>query len=71
MIKARYEDAGTTPTVLLGLSGENITRLVAGEPLLADLAELGLSTRVVIVYGKTEAAIAAELRAHGALPPES
>lgn len=48
--------------VILGLSGENITRLTAKEPIHLDLADVGLPpTVVVIVYGRTEADIAAEL----------
>lgn len=67
MIKARLDTAaGTPPTVLLGLSGENVTRIVAGEPIRLNLADLGLPpTVVVIVYGKTEEAIRAELATHG------
>lgn len=69
MIKA----AGTTglgaPLALFGLSGENIARLVAGEPIrvtVTDMQELGLPPmEIVIHYGKTEQAILDELMAHG------
>lgn len=71
MIKARME-VGGKPMVLLGISAENVTRLVAGEPILLDLEELGLPPmQVVIMYGKTERHITAELERHGLLPPGS
>jgi hypothetical protein len=54
--------------LLLGLSGENVTRLMADEPIRFDLAELGLPPMlVVIVGGRTEDAITEQLRAHGLL----
>ena len=55
--------------LFLGLSGENITRLAAGEPILirsAQLAELGLPPMVIAIhYGRTEDDIVAELKEHG------
>lgn len=54
------------PLVVLGLDGENLARLVAGEPVLVDVAEVlrslpggsdlapaGRKLNVVIAYGKT------------------
>lgn len=68
MIKARA-DLNGRPTVFLGITGENVTRLAAGEPILVDLAELGVpELQVVIMYGKTERHIAAEMERHGMLP---
>lgn len=62
MIKALIKGAGK-PLVVLGLSGENVTRLMAGEPILLNLAELGLpAQQIAIMGGRTEADIAAELR---------
>lgn len=55
--------------LFLGLSGENVTRLSAGEPIRItgqQMAELGLpQVEVVIHYGKTEQAILDELEANG------
>jgi hypothetical protein len=52
-----------TPVVLLGLTGENMTRLMADEPIVVDLAEMGLpGMKIVLVGGKDEATMAAELR---------
>lgn len=65
MIKAllRNKTLGEEIAVL-GLSGENVTRLMAGEPITLDLADLGLaSQRLVILGGRTEADIEHELRA--------
>jgi hypothetical protein len=69
VIKAATRTALGQPVLFLGLSGENVTRLVAGEPIAItpqQLAELGLPPmQVVIHYGRTEQAILSELGAHG------
>jgi hypothetical protein len=69
MIKAASRTALGEPLLFLGLSGENVTRLAAGEPILirsAQLAELGLPPMVIAIhYGKTEEDIVAELGEHG------
>lgn len=69
MIKTGSRTALGAPLLFLGLSGENVTRLIAGEPILirpAQMAELGLPPMVVAIhYGKTEADILAEVKAHG------
>lgn len=55
MIKAAGRTGDGRPLALLGLTGENVTRLVADEPLVVELAQLGLpDVQVVVVYGKTE-----------------
>lgn len=66
MIKATaYDGRNPDPIVILGLSGENMTRLMADEPILIDLADLGLpAQRVAIVGGRTEADIATKLKTH-------
>lgn len=70
MIKAAGTRGGK-PALILGLSGENMTRLMAGEPIMLDTAALGLpEMTVVICGGRTEDAITADLRVHGLLPPE-
>ena len=69
MIKAAGKTGLGLPLLLLGLSGENVTRLAAGEPIrisAAQMAGLGLpQMEVVIHYGRTEDDILAELKAHG------
>lgn len=68
MIKAVGRD-GDKPMVLIGLSGENMTRLMADEPIKFDLAELGLPPcTVLIVGGRTEDAIYEQLRTTGLVP---
>ena len=68
MIKARGRAGDGRPLVILGLSGESVTRLFADEPILLDLAELGLPPcLVVIVGGKTEDTIRQELIRFGLL----
>jgi hypothetical protein len=65
MIKAAGK-AGAEPLVVIGLSGENMTRLMAKEPIKFDLAELGLpSTVVIIVGGRTENDIIDDLQRAG------
>lgn len=70
MIKARGRAGDGQSLVILGLSGENVTRLFADEPIRFNLAELGLPPcYVVIVGGRTEAAIAERLERVGLLLP--
>lgn len=64
MIKACGEVGGRT-MMLLGLSGENMTRLMAGEPILFDATPFGFDGNVVIVGGRTEQDITDELRKYG------
>jgi hypothetical protein len=68
MIKAAGQHNGR-PMLVIGLSGENMTRLMAGEPILFDAEALGLpAMSVLVVGGRTEDAITADLRKHfGAL----
>jgi hypothetical protein len=70
MIKAIIQSSPTAiPILLLGLSGENITRLIAGEPIMFNteqLAQLGFhELEVIILYGRTEDAIIDELESRG------
>lgn len=55
--------------LFLGLDGESITRLVAGEPIRVPpqrMEALGFPPMtVVIVYGRTQEAILDEVAAHG------
>lgn len=68
MIKALVTRSGAA-LVLLGLSGENMTRLMADEPILLDLADLGLpACEIAIIGGKTQADIIAQLEQHGLVP---
>ena len=69
MIKAAGKTALGVPLLLLGLSGENVTRLAAGEPIRVSASAmrgLGLpQLEVILHYGRTEDDILAELKAHG------
>jgi hypothetical protein len=69
VIKAAGRTGLGLPLLLLGLSGENVTRLAAGEPIMirsTELAAMGLPTvELFIVYGRTEQEIIDEMRAHG------
>lgn len=69
MIKAVVRDR-QGPLVLLGLTGENVTRLMADEPVLVNLAELRLPPlRIALIGGRTEADIIRQLETHyGPLP---
>jgi hypothetical protein len=59
---------GDRPFMLLGLSGENVTRLAA--PIAFDGDQLGYAGKVIVMYGRTEADIKAQLREHGLVPPD-
>lgn len=70
MIKARGQAGDGRPVIFLGLSGENMTRLMADEPIRVDLADLGgPPCVVVIVGGRTVGAIVEKFAAHGLIPP--
>lgn len=57
MIKARAGD-----TVIFGLSRLNLEKLQEGKPIAFDGSEVGMDgLRVLIMFGETEQAIAAEL----------
>lgn len=56
--------------VFLGLSFMNLHRLQEGQPIIVDLAEMGLPaderpSKILLHAGKNEQAIITELRAHG------
>jgi hypothetical protein len=58
------------PMLLLGLSGENVTRLMAGEPITFETAPMGLPPMVVVIMGgRTEGAIVDQLREVGLVSP--
>ncbi len=66
MIKATGRTGDGTPLVVLGLSGENVTRLMADEPIHLNLADLGLpAIEVLIVGGRTEESIVTDLQNAG------
>ncbi len=67
MIRARLSSGA----FVLGLDAENVRRLQGGEPIKINLAQLGGSDLVFLVYGDTLADIVADLqRAQGSpLPP--
>jgi hypothetical protein len=59
--------ANGKPLLILGLSGENMARLMANEPIKIDAADLGLpELTVIVVGGRTEESILANLRSTGA-----
>ncbi|MEU9208522.1 hypothetical protein AB0D27_11350 [Streptomyces sp. NPDC048415] len=70
MIKAVLREPQGTSVVVLGLSGENMTRLMADEPIVLNLAELGLPPqRILLMGGRTEEAITARLTQLYGPPP--
>ncbi len=65
MIKASGRTVDGTPVLMMGLSGENIARLMNGEPITFDTADLGLpQLRIVVLGGRTEADIAISIRSN-------
>lgn len=72
MIKAMGRTGDGQPLVLLGLSGENVTRLMADEPIKVDLAQMGgPPILILLVGGRTEDEITRRLVDAGLLPPEA
>jgi hypothetical protein len=64
VIKATGRAGDGRPLLVLGLSGENVTRLTAGEPMSLDLRDVGMRLHVLVVYGRTEDDIAGDLKTH-------
>jgi len=75
MIRARATSADGRPVILLGLTRENIRRLVElGEPIHVSGESLGLESRIAsvnIVFGETAQGIYDSLRAGGAVTDET
>lgn len=66
MIKAILDVSGMQIAVL-GLTRENIDRLLDNQPIMLDLSQLGLAPqRIAILAGETEDDIIQDLRALGA-----
>lgn len=66
MIKARARIGGSD-AVVLGLTRENIDRLLDNKPIMFDAATLGISEfdRVIIIGGETPDDIKEDLRSIG------
>jgi hypothetical protein len=63
--KATGKTTEGLPALILGLSGENMARLMADEPIVIETEKLGLPPmRIWIIGGRTESAILADLRKH-------
>lgn len=63
MLKLTATQRDGTPLVLFGLSRMNIDRLVAGEPISFELAEVDLGPGTLVIWaGSTEQAMADELQ---------
>jgi hypothetical protein len=65
MLKAAGHTKSGRPLLVLGLDGENMTQLMAGEPMLIHAHTLGLpNITVVVIGGKTIEAIRADVEQH-------
>ena len=66
MIKVRMSSG----SVLLGITAENVERLLAGQPILLNLKDIGLpSQQIAIIYGPTIADLMDQLRENGMVLP--
>lgn len=69
MIKATGQDGEGNPLLILGVTRENVTRMIAGKPIrvtAAEMVTMGLApVELIIHYGPTEKAIMQELRRLG------
>lgn len=64
MIRATVTGRGGRKGIILGLEEGNIERLRQGKPIHIHADELGFAGDIMIVYGKTQEDIAAELAPH-------
>lgn len=65
VIKATGTGKSGTPVLLIGLSHENLARLVADEPIAFDAEELGLpALRVLLMAAPTEQDLIAAINCH-------
>lgn len=63
MIKAKIITTDGEQIVLLGISAENMVRLMADEPIDFNFTEVGLpSQRVILIGGRDEESIERHLR---------
>lgn len=71
MLNALGRASDGRPLIMLGLTGENITRLMAAEPILLDMHDdrFGVApTQIMIVAARDEHILAAQLRSSGLMP---
>lgn len=54
MLKIRITTGNGKPLVLLGLTRENVDRLQANQPILVDLAEVGLEGHLGLLVGEDQ-----------------
>ena len=64
MIKATGGGENGQKFVLLGLSEMNLTKLREGKPIHIFGSELGIAQDIIIFWGPTEDALAADLSKH-------
>jgi len=67
VIRAVGKDEQGKRVTVVGLSAENITRLRQSQPILADYPD---GSRVLVLYGDTEADVIDDLRALGYMRDE-
>lgn len=70
MFKATGGGADGRKFVLLGLSEMNLSRLREGKPIHVFGAELGIGQDIIIFWGPTEDALAADLSKHFGRQPD-
>lgn len=78
MIKALGRTGAGQPLLILGLSGENMTRLMAGEPIKIDTAQEFAnshidvpSLQIAVIGGRDENAIVASLKQAGLITTDT
>jgi hypothetical protein len=66
MIKFVTQSKDGAKVIGLGLEAENINRLIDGQPIAFDMAELGLpGQKILIMYGESQDDIKQQLRDSG------
>lgn len=73
MIRASAKGDDGTTHIALGLSRENVNRLVAGQPIRVTGASVNcpaIST-IIVFFGENEAVMAEDMREAGLIGPET
>jgi hypothetical protein len=72
MIAGRMLGPGGKPTLLLGLSRENMDKLLADQPIVLNGGPLGVGDiTVLLIGGETEQTMSDQLRELGMITPQT
>lgn len=70
MMKVKLRGDDGQEHVLLGLSRENVNRLIAGQPIVIRDMDWEQVAQVVIMFGETEQVMYDEIKKHVGIPKD-